>query len=31
MSLSLVDVAGANFRTDETSDEMNTQFMSRRG
>lgn len=31
MPLSLVNVAVANFRTDEKSDEMNTQFMSRMG
>src|SRR6056297_2734012 len=31
MSVSLVEVAGANFRTDEKSDELNTKFMSRLG
>ena len=31
MSLSLVEVAGANFRTDEKSDERNTQFMRHLG
>ena len=31
MSITLVDVAGANFRTDQESDDLNTQFMSRLG
>lgn len=31
MSLSLVEVAGANFRTDEASDTLNTAFMGRLG
>lgn len=31
MSLSLVEVAGANFRTDEGSDRLNTDFMGRLG
>lgn len=31
MSLSLVEVAGANFRTDEESDTLNTSFMGRLG
>ena len=31
MSISLVEVAGANFRTDEQSDHMNTKFMRRLG
>lgn len=31
MSLSLVDVAGASFRTDEQSDALNTEFMGRLG
>jgi hypothetical protein len=31
MSLSLVEVAGANFRTDEDSDALNTAFMGRLG
>lgn len=31
MSLSLVEVAGANFRTDEESDKLNTVFMGRLG
>ncbi len=31
MSISLVEVAGANFRTDEKSDELNTNFMGRLG
>ena len=31
MSLSLVDVAGASFRTDEESDALNTEFMGRLG
>ena len=31
MSISLVDVAGANFRTDEKSDDLNTKFMGRLG
>jgi DNA sulfur modification protein DndE len=31
MGLSLVEVAGANFRTDEESDTLNTAFMGRLG
>ena len=31
MSISLVEVAGANFRTDNDSDELNTKFMGRLG
>lgn len=31
MSISLVEVAGANFRTDRDSDELNTEFMNRLG
>ena len=31
MSISLVEFAGANFRTDEESDELNTRFMGRLG
>ena len=31
MSISLVEVAGANFRTDEQSDELNSTFMNRLG
>ena len=31
MNVSLVEVAGANFRTDEKSDELNTKFMERLG
>lgn len=31
MNISLVEVAGANFRTDEKSDELNTKFMGRLG
>ena len=31
IELSLVDFAGANFRTDKTSDELNTRFMQRLG
>ena len=31
MSFSLVEVAGANFRTNEESDELNTKFMGRLG
>lgn len=31
MSISLVEVAGANFRTDEESDDLNTKFMGRLG
>lgn len=31
MSITLVDVAGANFRTDQKSDDLNTLFMSRLG
>ena len=31
MSISLVEFAGANFRTDEESDELNTRFMRRLG
>lgn len=31
MSISLVEVAGANFRTDYDSDKLNTDFMGRLG
>jgi DNA sulfur modification protein DndE len=31
MSISLVEVAGANFRTDYESDKLNTDFMGRLG
>ncbi|WP_134681543.1 DndE family protein [Paracoccus ravus] len=31
MTISIVDIAGANFRTDEASDELNSEFMKRLG